>query len=164
DGMIIGGRRSVVRIIDLLTVGLVEETSSNSSATIRQGQGKLSLALRENQNGSSSSSGSPGAAAFGGGALVLLPALVGRSSPAVSPAAPAPAGRAPNNCMLSPTTRSLLRFCPVCLSSHVSICRRPSIKTGRPFFKYSPAISARRAHRTTSTKVTSSRLSPLSVV
>src|SRR6266446_10606971 len=114
-----------------------------------------------NQNGISSSSGAAGADGFGG-ALVLAPPVC-RSSPAAS-AAPAPLGRPPSNCMLSPTTRSFVRFCPVCLSSQVSICKRPSMKTGRPFFRYSPAISARRAHSTTSTKVTSSRFSPLSVV
>src|SRR5437870_3143284 len=105
----------------------------------------------ENQKGISSSSGSTGGADLGGGALVLPPALVCRSSAAVSAGTPTLAGRLPSNCMLSPTTRSLVRFCPVCLSSHVSICRRPSMKTGRPFFRYSPAISARRAHSTTST-------------
>ena len=44
--------------------------------------------------------------------------------------------------MFSPTTLSLLRFCPVCLSSQVSSCSRPSMKIGRPFLQYSPTISA----------------------
>ena len=66
--------------------------------------------------------------------------------------------------MFSATTRKRVRFWPVCLSSHVSICSRPSTKTGLPFFKYSLATSAVRPQRVTSTNVTSSRFSPLSVV
>ena len=66
---------------------------------------------------------------------------------------PPPPGRLPSNCMLSPITRSLLRFWPDCLSSQLSSCRRPSIRTGRPFFRYSPAISAVRPQSVTSTNV-----------
>src|ERR1700682_2198921 len=116
------------------------------------------------QNGISSSSGAAAAPDLGGGAADFPLVLAGlSSSPASAGAAPA-LGLLPSICIVSPMPRSLLRFWPLCLSSHVSNCRRPSIKTGRPFFKYSPAISARLAHKTTSTKVTSSRFSPLSSV
>src|SRR5215470_15287200 len=40
-------------------------------------------------------------------------------------------------------------FCPVCLSSQERVCRRPSINTLPPFFRYSPAISANRCQSTT---------------
>ena len=73
-------------------------------------------------------------------------------------------GRPPRSCILSATTRRRVRFCPVCLSSQVSIWSRPSTKTGLPFFKYSLATSAVRPQSVTSTNVTSSRFSPLSVV
>src|ERR1700704_7058072 len=40
-------------------------------------------------------------------------------------------------------------FWPDVLSSHERVCRRPSINTLPPFFRYSPAISARRCQSTT---------------
>jgi hypothetical protein len=81
-----------------------------------------------------------------------------------SPPPPPPPSREPSSWKFSQTTRSFERFWPVCLSSHESSCKRPSMKTGRPFFKYSPATSACRPHMVTSTKVTSSRFSPPSAV
>ena len=89
---------------------------------------------------------------LGGGAPLAearcdLPTAAGAAARAAhrfasASAATAAAGRPPSSCIVSPMTLSLLRFWPDCLSSQVSSCRRPSIKTGRPFFKYSPAISA----------------------
>src|SRR5437870_7169777 len=116
------------------------------------------------QNGISSSSGC-GADAFGGGALGLPAARDVRSSSLCSlgPAV-APVARAPMSCIVSPITFSLERFCPDCLSSQESSWSLPSIKTGLPFFRYSPATSAVRPQKVTSTKVASSRFSPLSVV
>src|SRR3981189_1405228 len=40
-------------------------------------------------------------------------------------------------------------FWLVCLSSQERVCRRPSMYTGPPFFRYSPAISASRCQSTT---------------
>src|SRR5207237_10665199 len=83
------------------------------------------------QNGISSSSGSEGAADFGGTAVGLPLARDCRSSSVVSagPLAPAPLGRLPSNCIVSPTTRSLVRFCPVCLFSQVFICSMLCLST-----------------------------------
>src|SRR5207302_9566429 len=80
------------------------------------------------QNGISSSSGSEGAADFGGAAVALPLERDCRSSSVVSvgPLAPVPLGLLPSTCTVSPSTRRLVRFSPVCLSSQVSICRRPS--------------------------------------
>src|SRR5207247_2965939 len=56
----------------------------------------------------------------------------------------------------SKTTPSLLRFWPVCLSSHWSRRSRPSTRIGLPFLKYWAMTSACRPKESTSTKVTSS--------
>ena len=59
---------------------------------------------------------------------------------------PAPTSR-PNICIWLPTTSVVYRLLPS-RSSQDLVCRRPSIYTGLPFFRYSLAISANRPHRT----------------
>src|SRR5207248_11629590 len=113
-----------------------------------------------NQTGISSSAGPAATVDFGG--AVGLPVRPPPSSPLSGEEPPLRAP--PSICIVSPITFNLLRFCPDCLSSQVSSCSRPSIKIGRPFFKYSPATSAVRPQKVTSTKVTSSRFSPFSNV
>src|SRR6516164_436093 len=47
----------------------------------------------------------------------------------------------PKSCRFSATTRSRGRFWPLCLSSQLSSCNRPSINTRLPLERYCPAIS-----------------------
>jgi hypothetical protein len=70
---------------------------------------------------------------------------------------------ADSNWKFSITTASLLRFWPVCLSSHDSVCSRPETSSGSPFFTYCPIVSADLPKAVQSTNEQSSFCSPLSV-
>src|ERR1700689_3643901 len=76
---------------------------------------------------------------------LLLPAAAPRAD---SPP-PAPSPRPPRRTKSLATTSVIYFFWLVCLSSQERVCRRPPMYTLPPFFKYSPAISARRCQRTT---------------
>src|SRR5580658_8425227 len=94
----------------------------------------------------------PTGACSGSGALwsKLLPpddAEAARELPANSPPPPSP--RPPSNTKSFATTSVIYFFWPDCLSSHERVCRRPSMYTLPPFFRYSPAISASRCQSTT---------------
>src|SRR5208282_1626466 len=71
-----------------------------------------------------------------------------RELPAYSPAPP-PSPRPPSSTRSLATISVMYFFWPVCLSSQERVCRRPSMYTWPPFFRYSPAISASRCHSTT---------------
>src|SRR5882672_10990781 len=71
-----------------------------------------------------------------------------RELPAKSPPPP-PSPRPPSRIRSLATTSVMYFFWLVCLSSQERVCRRPSIYTLPPFFRYSPAISARRCQSTT---------------
>ena len=130
----------------------VNACSSSSSLFIRGVFG---------QNGGSTSRSGSGTPARRGALIDACgtPVWLGTGSLGVA-AAPS---LLPKSCMFSPTTRNLERFWPVCLSSQVSSWSRPSMNTGEPLWRYCFAISAVRPHRSTSTKVTSSRFCRSSV-
>src|SRR5450755_233811 len=71
-----------------------------------------------------------------------------RELPAKSPPPP-PSPRPPSRIRSLATTSVMYFFWFVVLSSHERVCRRPSMYTLPPFFRYSPAISARRCQSTT---------------
>src|SRR5450755_4964918 len=71
-----------------------------------------------------------------------------RELPAKSPPPP-PSPRPPSRIRSLATTSVMYFFWFVVLSSHERVCRRPSMYTLEPFFRYSPAISARRCQSTT---------------
>src|SRR5215831_17409661 len=95
---------------------------------------------------SSSLIGEPAAAGSGSGvrwSKLLPPRELEKSPP------PPPSPRPPSRIRSLATTSVMYFFWLVCLSSQERVCRRPSTYTLPPFFRYSPAISARRCHRTT---------------
>src|ERR1700682_5184880 len=94
----------------------------------------------------------PAGASSGSGALwsKLFPpadAETPRALPGCSPPLPSP--REPSSTRSLATTSVMYFFWPVCLSSQERVCRRPSMYTLLPFFRYSPAISASRCQTTT---------------
>ncbi len=145
----------------IVAAGCFQSVAGDGDATIR-----LQFVCRGSfpQKGISSSEGSSGSAGLAGAERLVPPPLLLLLPPPPRLPPPAESSRPPRSWRFSPTTLSFERFCPVCLSSQVSSWRRPSIMTGRPFLTYSPAISAGRPQRVTSTKVVSSRFSPPSVV
>src|SRR5580658_10017349 len=78
--------------------------------------------------------------------LLPLPADAPREPSLKSPP---PSPRPPSRIRSLATTSVMYFFWPLVLSSQERVCRRPSIYTLPPFFRYSPAISARRCQSTT---------------
>src|SRR5439155_14928520 len=113
------------------------------------------------QNGTSSSAG--GSSGAGSTEAALAGADTGARLRDVS--VPPPSRGCPElrNFTFSAVTRIFDLFWLVCLSSQVSRRRRPSTRTGLPFFRYCPMVSAWRLKASMSINRTSSLVSPVSV-
>src|ERR1700675_1929877 len=93
----------------------------------------------------------PAGACSGSGALwsKLFPPADAETPRELPACSPPPSPREPSSTRSLATTSVMYFFWPDVLSSQERVCRRPSMYTLPPFFRYSPAISASRCQSTT---------------